>query len=542
VVIVGGGIYGICTAWAAVRRGLSVALIERGDFAQATSANSFKMVHGGIRYLQHADVPRIRESVRDRSALLRIAPHLVQPLPIVIPTYGHGMRGKGALRAGFALYDLLAADRNRGIRDPARRIPGGRLLSRDECLGLFPDLDRHGLTGGGLFYDAQMYNPPRLALSFLRAAVNAGVDAANYVEATRFLRRGDRVHGVEAQDVITGDPLVIQGRVVVNAAGPWAERLLAGEARLHLAPPCTFSRDACFVVARRLLDRHALAVPGATGDPDAIVSRKARHLFLVPWRDHTLVGVWHVVYTGDPDAVRVAREDIESFLSEINDAYPPLALTLRDVAQSNAGLVLFGENEPGATNLSYGKRSRLVDHARSHGVDGLVTVIGVRWTTARGVASKAIDIVCRKLGRSVQACDTATVPIHGGAIESFEPFMADAVRRRPRGISEATMRSLAHNHGSAYGQVLDLLCENPEWAEPVGASHVIKAEVVHAARREMAKTLGDVVFRRTDLGTGGHPGDTAIRDCAEVMAVEADWSAERMEREIDAVEHAFPRW
>src|SRR5262249_4414707 len=150
--VVGGGIFGICTAWDAALRGLSVALIERADFVQATSAHSFRMVHGGIRYLQHGDFPRIRESVRERRALLRMAPHLVEPLPIVIPTYGHGLGGKGALGLGLRLYDLCAADRNHGIEDPARQIPAGRVMSRAECLRLFPELDPTGLTGAGLFY------------------------------------------------------------------------------------------------------------------------------------------------------------------------------------------------------------------------------------------------------------------------------------------------------------------------------------------------------------------------------------------------------
>ena len=181
-VVVGGGIFGVCCAWDAVQRGLSVALVERGDFAQATSANHFKIAHGGLRYLQHADVHRIRESSHERSALLRIAPHLNYPLPVVIPTYGHGIKGKEILRAGFLLYDLLTSDRNRGIRDPKRRIPPGSFLSRSEALDLFPGLSKNNLTGAAIFSDGQIYNPPRLALSFLRSATDGGCNAANYAE------------------------------------------------------------------------------------------------------------------------------------------------------------------------------------------------------------------------------------------------------------------------------------------------------------------------------------------------------------------------
>ena len=210
------------------------------------------MVHGGIRYLQHADLYHIRESSRERSALLRIAPHLVYPLPIVVPTYGRGLRSKQVLRAGMSLYDLLTLDRNWGIPDLEQRIPPTRALSRQECLEMFPSLERHDLSGGMLFYDGQMYSPPRLALSFLKSAVEVGAAAANYVEVTNFVRDRDRVVGVDAQGQHNGDRLRLRGKVVLNAAGPWAERLLQQDLSLGLHPQLTFSRDAALVVKRRL--------------------------------------------------------------------------------------------------------------------------------------------------------------------------------------------------------------------------------------------------------------------------------------------------
>lgn len=418
-VVVGGGIFGVCSAWDAALRGLSVALVERRDFAGATSANSFKMVHGGIRYLQHGDLVRIRQSSQERNALLRIAPHLVQPLPIVIPTYGHGMKGKEVLLAGLFLYDLLTLDRNWGIRDVEARIPNGCSLPRQEILNMFPDLDQEGLTGGVLFNDAQMYNPPRLALSFLKSAVELGAKAANYVEAIDFLRSGDRICGVRARDGMTGTPLEIRGKVVLNAAGPWAETLLEKSTNLHLSSPGTYSRDACFVVPRRLTGNYALAVSGRTKDPDAILSRSARHLFIVPWRDYSLVGVWHIVHQGLPDEFTVTQQDLQSFLEEINQAYPSLGLTLDDVSISNAGLVLFGDNKPGAKHLSYGKRSRIIDHSREHHLEGLVTLIGVRYTTARGEATKAVDLVFSKLQRRSPQSKTSSTPIWGGGCRTL---------------------------------------------------------------------------------------------------------------------------
>ena len=192
-VVVGGGIFGICVAWDAALRGLSVALVEQTDFAHAASANCFKIIHGGIRYIQHGDLYRIRESSHERSAWLRIAPHLVSPLPIAIPAYGNGFRGKALLRAGMGLYDLITWDRNQGIDDPGQRIPASYSISRQECLDRFPGLDSTGLTGAMIFHDGQMYSAPRLALSCLKSAVEAGAVAANYVEGIGLARHGNRV-------------------------------------------------------------------------------------------------------------------------------------------------------------------------------------------------------------------------------------------------------------------------------------------------------------------------------------------------------------
>ena len=543
IVVVGGGIFGICAAWDAALRGLSVALVERGDFAHATSANCFKMVHGGIRYLQHGDLRRVRESSSERTTLLRIAPHLASPMPILVPTYGRGLRSKEVLKGGLLLYDLIAFDRNRGLQDPQKRVPRGRAISRQECLELFEGLDDKDLTGAMVFYDGHMPNPPRLALSFLTSAVNAGAEAANYVEATGLIRQADGVAGVVARDTLTGDELRIRGKVVLNAAGPWAEGVLRRSAGLRLHPALSFSRDAAIVVSRRLTEKYALAIQGHTKDPDAMLSRGNRHLFMVPWRGQTLVGVWHVVHRGDPDTLNVTEEDVQSFLDEFNGSYAlQKPLTLDDVSMCNAGLTLFGDNSPETTDLSYGKRSRIVDHAKEHGVDGLVTVVGVRYTMARGTGEKAIDLILKKLGGKRPRSRTAATPIHGGHIERFDRFLGKAVEQRPDGLSAEAMRSLARNHGSEYRSVLRYIEDDASLRETVGETDTVKAEVVHAVREEMAQKLGDIVFRRTELGTGGHPGEAALTASADLMAAELGWDEVRKRRELEEVQAAFPRF
>ena len=539
-VIVGGGIFGACAAWDASLRGLSVALLEQTDFAHAASANCFKMIHGGIRYLQHADLVRMRQSTAERSAFLRIAPHLASPLPIFMPTYGHGTKGKEFLGIGMKVYDLLTADRNRHIKDPDRKIPATHILSRRRVLELYPFLERRDLTGGALFHDGQIYSPARLALAFLLSATSRGAQTANYASVTRLLQSGSTVEGVAVRDTLDGDEFEVRGRTVLNTTGGWAPHLLDNTASASLSSPPTFSRDACFVIRRQLPAPYAVAVSGSTKDPDAIFSRSARHLFLVPWRGVTLVGVWHQVYAGDPAKARVSEADLRGFLAEINAACPELDIRRDEVALTQCGLVLFGENRPGAKDLSYGKRSLLVDHAREAGPQGLVTLIGVRDTTARAEADTAERLFCRKLGRTAPRCETASTPLAGGDIERFASFEAEALAARPTAVPEDSLRALLRTHGTGYGDVRALAQSDAGLLEPLPDSDTLRVEVVHAVRVEMARRLDDVVFRRTDLGTAGAPSAAALEAAAALMGHELGWDEARRCEEIALTSTGFP--
>jgi glycerol-3-phosphate dehydrogenase len=538
VLVVGGGIFGVCAAWEAASRGLRVALVERGDFGHATSANSYKIVHGGMRYLQHADLPRVWESCRERSALLRVAPHLVRPMPILVPTYGWGMRGKPILRAGFAVYDALTTGRNRGIRDPGRRIPRARFLSRQEILRHYPDLPQEGLTGAALFYDAQMYNPPRLTLAFLQAAVEAGAHAVNYAEVQEFLRSGNRIRGVVLRDFLEGGRIEVRARVVLNAAGPWAARL--AEQLLDLdfgGERPTFSRDVGLVTRKQLPSSLGLACPTATRDAESVLDRGARHLFLLPWRDFTLVGVWHGVYAGSPDDLTVTDDELQSFVDDANHAYAGLALTADDVVMVNTGLILFGRADQGGDEHSFGKRSLLVDHG-PRGLEGLITLVGVRATTARAAAEKAVDLTFTKLGQQRPPSVTEHTPIWGGYVTSVTGLAAALTALHPWLVAPVAA-ALAQNHGSRVDEVLALAEADPRLRQPLGDSSVLAAEVVHAVRREMACTLADVVLRRTDLGTAQDPGRAALEMCATLVAHEKGWDKQRRLRELADLRHFF---
>jgi len=235
---------------------------------------------------------------------------------------------------------------------------------------------------------------------------------------------------------------------------------------------------------------------------------------------------------GQDMKVTVTDAELESFIAEINHIYPVLKLTLDDVCRWDAGLVPFGENAPGAKDLSYGKRSRLIDHGAEDGLEGLISLIGIRYTMGRGEAARAVDLVARKLGRNPPPIPVGSVPVHGGDLTDFEGFVAEAARRHAGLMDVDTVRALAQNHGTGLDAVAALAGERPEWAAPIPGSRVLGAEVVHAARSEMAVRLADVVLRRTDLGPGADPGDAAIRACARLMAPERGWDEATTEAEV----------
>ena len=537
--VVGGGITGAITAWDAAQRGLSVALLERGDFGGGTSAESLKVVHGGVRYLQHLDVVRVRESSRERRALLRMAPHLVQPMPFVVPAYGHGMRGPEILAVAFGILNLLTADRNRGLTDPARRVPAAGIVSRARVLEWFPDVNKEGLTGAGVFYDGQMFNPPRLVWAMIRTAARAGAAVANYCDVTALIMQGGRVTGVRVDDRLGGEKFEVRARTVVNAAGPYAEALLV-RSGVRAARSVPFSRDMALVLNRQLVNGRALALQTRYRDPSAVLTRGARHLFLVPWRGKTLVGVNSLIWRDEPDSLRVTQAEVSDFVSEIAEADPKLGLTMDDVALVLAGLLPVEKGDEKGGDVSFGKRPLVVDNAKTDGVQGLVSAISNRYTVARGVAERAVDLVYRKLGREVRGCRTEITRIHGADFFRFAELVREVAEALPEGLDPSIAERLARDHGSAYGEVVRLARERPELGVTVGSTDILRAEVVHAARNEMVCKLSDAVFGRTGIATAGDPGRAELEECADLVAAQLGWDPPRRERELAEVRDRIP--
>ncbi len=556
VLIVGGGITGACLAFDAALRGLAVALIDKGDFGAATSAASSKLLHGGLRYLQQLRFDKVRESALERVYFQNLAPHLTHYVPFVVPTYRGVARSKTLLNAGMLLYAALCAGQQRLIDDPSKRVPVGRGLSREQVLARIPGLDTSRLTGGRLFFESHMRSSERMTLAFIDSAARAGAVVVNYIKAERFLVDGDRVLGVEAADCLEGADAVappaernsghpsagtfeIRASVVVNAAGPWIRRLNAQLETRRVAPILTGVSKGAHIVTRSLTDDCAVALP--TRRPSqSVIDRGGRHVFIIPWCGHSLIGTTYGPFHGDLDDLRPTTDDAEELIEEINSALGPGTLSLADVRYAFAGLYPLVDDEIRPAVYQGTGEYRVVDHQDSDGVVGLFSVFGAKYTTARLLAERAVDRIAARLGKNVESGLTRKASLASGDIPDIEQFRAHQ-RERHAALSAATIDHLVDHYGAACDVVAALAQSVDGLADVLVADRsIIAAEAVWAARSEMACHLDDFVFRRSGLGTLGHPGSGALDRTASLMGAELGWDPGRRAAEIERVERQFP--
>lgn len=462
-IVVGGGIYGATIAWEATLRGFSVAIVDRTDFGAETSASNLRIVHGGLRYLQSADLRRMRQSIRERTALLRMAPELVRPLPVLLPLHGHGMRGRLALRAALAITDLVGFDRNVGLR-PDRMLPESRIMSAAETAEQLPGLAKAPWKGAALWHDALVESPERLTLGFIAASCREGAVAANYVEAIGIRRRRGHVAGIQARDVLSGETFDVRGRVIVDAGGPSAARWRSKGAASRVG----WTRAFNLVLNRRLLDGFAAGVYRPGGQV----------FFMVPWASRTMLGTAHLPLL-DPTAPIVGESDVATFLTAFNEAYPGAGLDRNDVSYVVAGL-LPGEPRD-AASVRLRSHFQLIEEKGEDA--GVMRILGVKFTTARGVAQLCVDRAALRLGKSMRSRS-----------------------------ARLTLPS--------------------DVARPVLAGQIDESVVDRSVREEMAVRLTDVVRRRTHLGAAGVPRESDLRGVALRMAESLGWDAPRIEREV----------
>ncbi|HWA29993.1 MAG TPA: glycerol-3-phosphate dehydrogenase/oxidase [Rhizomicrobium sp.] len=520
--VVGGGITGACVARDAALRGLKVALIEKNDFASATSAHNSKLIHGGLRYLRNFELSLVRESLRERRIWQRTAPHLVQPLPFLVPLYNAGLKGRAALAAGLTLYDALSYDRG-WLDDPDQRLPGHSFLNAQKAVAREPSLAGPGFEGAFLYYDAQMYAPERLALECILDAAAHGAAVANHVTSDGLLIRNGVVEGAKAHDLAGDAHFDIRAKVTLLAAGPWADIYLAQ----------ALGRPASHKILRS--KGIHLLVPSMTKQDALTVAAGGGHFFVLPWHGHSLLGTTDTAFRSKPDDVGVTESDIDEFLAFINANLPSANLKRSEVQHWYAGLRPLVDDGSGDT-YDASRRAELVDHEKADGLNGLFSAIGGKWTTSRDLAQTTVDTLVAKLGATARPCATQTTPTPGGNIARFAAFKAQMEAEHD---PVPNIDHLARMYGTRVREVLTLAGNRPNLRAALSENGDIGAQVLFAIREEAALTLEDVVMRRTCIGQLGDPGAGKIARVADLMASELGWDDARKAKEIASVARNF---
>ena len=531
VLVVGGGIHGAIAAWDAALRGLSVALIERGDFGSGTSQNSLKVIHGGLRHLQDGSLSRIRMMARERTTWMKIAPHLVHPLTCLIPTTQKISRSRAVMGLALLANDLLSFDRNHLV-DPEKNLLDGMIVSRQELSRILPGYDASTSTGGAVWYDAQIYNSERLLLEFILSAAEAGAEVANYVEAISFLQQGTRIIGIRAKDFQTGQLFDIQSRVVINCAGAWMDCLLE-KAALHSGFATSVAMN---VIVNQVWSDIAVGLTSQT-----VHEKPPQVLFIVPWRNKSMIGTYNIPWRDAPHTFKLSEAMVQQFLDQINSACPPRKFYLDDVEHVTWGFLPVHKADLNRRHVKLRSDGVVIDHQKKDGIPGLISILGVTYTSARVIAERALDLAVNQLGITTKRCQTHMTPVRGGKIEDFRAFLKKALLKVPRVIHERSTEHLVYTYGSEYQKLVECIVRQPDLARRIDPPlPVTVAEVDHAIQHEMALTLADVIGRRTELGSTGLPSMATLQKCASALSREFQWSSEHQEQEISSIIQTYP--
>ena len=514
VVVIGGGMAGAGVARDLALRGVSTALIEQGDFASATTSQSSKLIHGGLRYLELYDFSLVRESLRERETLRGLAPHLVRPLPFLVPIYRDSSRSLIKVRIGLKLYDWLA---------PGRDRERYRVLPAVDVLSLEPALRASDLRGAGYYFDDLLVYPERLCLENVLSACRLGARAFNYAQVAEIVRDAKgRITGVRARDLLTGRVATLGAHVVVNATGPWVDQLRELARVQERGPRILRRTKGIHCLLPKLTER---AIYHSTGDD--------RMIFVIPWREFSLIGATDSEFDGDMDRLHATAEEVNYLLDEVYKVLPDPRVSAKEVLYTYAGV----------RPLSYEKGKRASDVSRAHKVvteerGRFLSITGTKLTCFRSLAAELGDQVMRTLGRSgpgrsdrvaLDGTDdeVARVEAHAWLDVSGE---AAATGLRPE-----TLETLVTTYGRGWSRVIDLAGKVAGGTEALCPSNPdVVAQLHRAVQDEMAVSLQDVLLRRTGIGTSRCQGQDCAESIGQRMAQLLGWTPRRLDAELDA--------
>lgn len=515
--VIGGGINGLGIAWDAAVRGLSVLVIDKGDWGSGTSSWSSRMIHGGLKYLEKLEVGLVRESLRDREWLLRHAPHLVKPLPFVMPFYRSNVHHWALLMAGMVAYDVLSFDKS---------VPLHRPFTRKRTLERLPGVSRDGLQGSARYFDAQVEFAERLCVELMLAARSAGATTLNHAESVGLEVEGGRVVGASVRDGLTGEVHLVRASVTVNVAGPWADSVIAG----------TDAAESRLIGGTK--GTHLIVDP-FDGAPDEAIYYEAvtdgRPLMVIPWLGRYLIGSTDKRFSGDLDTAGADQEELDYILRETNRLFPGAGLTERSILYSYTGVrplpYVVGGREGDVT------RKHIV---KVHDLGGLISIVGGKLTTFRTLAEHAVDAVGKQLGRRTR-CHTRGMDLPGKPNVPEAQFLQNFIHSSS--LDPATAERLVRTYGARAEMIGELALSDEALGRVIDpASGLLAAEVVFAVVEEEAVTLADVLARRTMVGLGADLGKGAMDAVAAVMAIELHWDAAEIARQKHAYLHYLNRF
>ncbi|MDW7975714.1 MAG: glycerol-3-phosphate dehydrogenase/oxidase [Leptospiraceae bacterium] len=537
ILIIGGGILGLAIAREAAERGHSVGLIEKNDFYCATSASTSKLIHGGLRYLENFEFDLVRESLKERRILMLSASHLVKPLSFLIPVLPWTKPNPFFLFLGLKTYDLLSFDRNRYLPEESY-IPNSKFLGKSEIDQILPEL-RELTKGGFLYYDALNIHPERLALAFLKSAHEKGAKFYNHVEIENFLveknHHFSQLRGVEVKDTLTGKTATFKAKVFVNATGPWADLLLS---RIFGQP---------VKILKRSTGIHFLTKPIWNVKSAVLLRTKSkRHFFIIPWLDFSLIGPTDTPFDGDPDDLQPTKEEIETFIQEINQTFEKKMITKEQIQDVIIGIrpLLYSQNQ---TYLA--TRKHQVFSHKKDGWKGLFSVVGGKWTTARKIGEDVLQEIYMEFPefqRTSKNVDTSILPLFGspGYSNPFSVYEDFALKEfKIKEINSEQHKYLISLYGTEHIEILKLIHENPKLAKPIDDSfpnRELYAQVQFAFEYEGARTLEDIVRRRIGYGTYGVPDKNVLTNIAEFVGKSLKWTKTRVKKEVENTLSSYP--
>jgi glycerol-3-phosphate dehydrogenase len=511
-IVIGAGINGSGIARDAAMRDLNVLLLEKGDLGEGTTAWSTRLIHGGLRYLEYAEIPLVRESLRERELLFRNAAHLVKPLSFVVPIYQGSKRGRWLMRLGMLAYDALSYDRS---------VPGSRMLSRDEVIEQVPGINREGLLGAAVYVDGQVEFPERIAVENALSAADHGATVLTCARVDELLTEENRVLGVQFTDLLSEDQRSyrVHAPVTVNVTGPWVDHLTE---KLSDRQFIGGTKGSHIIVER---------FPGAPDNAIYVENETdGRPYFIVPWNGLYLVGTTDLRYKDDLDRVIADEHEIDYLIQDTNRVIPGAGLERSHVRYTYSGVRPLPYVPEGAESAI---TRRHIVHDHMPVTHGLISVIGGKLTTYRNLAEQATNMVINKLGREELPCRTKEIPLPGANTRDFDEF-ASAFRDWSE-IEPETANRLLRIYGTASQQLIESSRHDPDLLKPIPrAPHTLRGEVPFAFGWEHAQTVTDVLMRRTMLGLNADNAIPAVEDVARLAAAAQGWDDTRTHAEIDA--------